>query len=238
MKTLISRLEHDSHLAIEWFESNYMKLNQGKCHLLVSGYKHENTWARIAEVKVWDSSKQTLLGVVIDKDFSFNEYVSSLCKKAGRKLSVLSRLSNLMSFQQRRLLMKSFVEAQFGYCPLVWMFHGREINRKINHIHERSLRIVYRDYNSSFKDLLQKDNSVCIHHRNIQSLAVELFKVKVNLSNRIMNDIFPTRVLNYNLRSQTDFFRNNVNTTKFGLNSLRYFASKVWSMIPIEIKTL
>ena len=108
------------------------------------------------------------IGVVIDRDLTFDEYVSSVCKKAGRKLSVLSRLSNLMSFQQRRLLLKSFVEAQFGYCPLVWMFHGREINRKINHIHERSLRIVYRDYNSSFKDLLKKDNSVCIHHRNIQ----------------------------------------------------------------------
>ena len=116
------------------------------------------------------------------------------------------------------------------------MFHGREIKRKINHIHERSLRIVYRDYNSSFKDLLKKDNSVCIHHRNIQSLAVELFKVKENLSNTIMTDIFPTRELNYNLRSQTDFLRSTVNTTKFGLNSLRHFASKVWSMIPIEIK--
>ena len=211
---------------------NYVKQNQDKCHLLVSGYKHENIWARIGEVKIWESSKQKLLGVVIDRDLNFNEYVSSLCKKAGRKLSVLSRLSNLMSFQQRRLLLKSFVEAQFGYCPLVWMFHGREINRKINHIHERSLRIVYRDYNSSFKDLLKKDNSVCIHHRNIQSLAVELFKVK----DTIMSDIFPTRVLNYNLRSQTDFLRNTVNTTKFGLNSLRHFASKVWSMIPIEIK--
>ena len=144
-------------------------------------------------------------------------------------LSVKKLAENYLFHQdyQRRLLLKSFVETQFGYCLLVWMFHGREINRKINHIHERSLRIVYRDYNSSFKDLLQKDNSVCIHHRNIQSLAVELFKVKVNLSNTIMNDIFPTRVLNYNLRSQTDFFRNNVNTTKFGLNSLRYFASKV-----------
>ena len=238
LKTLISRLEHDSHLAIEWFESNYMKLNQDKCHLLVSGYKHENIWARIGEVKIWESSKQKLLGVVIDRDLSFNEYVSSLCKKAGRKLSVLSRLSNLMSFQQRRLLMKSFVEAQFGYCPLVWMFHGREINRKINHIHERSIRIVYRDYNSSFKDLLKKDNSVCIHHRNIQSLAIELFKLKENLSNTIMRDIFPTRVLNYNLRSQTIFFGKTINTTKFGLNLLRYFASKVWSMIPIEIKTL
>ena len=136
LKTLISRLEHDSHLAIEWFESNYIKLNQDKCHLLVSGYKHENIWARIGEVKIWESSKQKLLGVVIDRDLTFNEYVSSLCKKAGSKLSVVSRLSNLMSFQQRRLLMKSFVEAQFGYCPLVWMFHGREINRKINHIHE------------------------------------------------------------------------------------------------------
>ena len=61
-----------------------------------------------------------------------------------------------MSFQQRGLLMKSFVKAQYGYCPLVWMFHGREINRKINDIHERFLRIFYRDYNSSFKGLLLK----------------------------------------------------------------------------------
>ena len=141
-----------------------------------------------------------------------------------------------MGFQQIRLLMKSFVEAQFGCYPLVWMFHDTEINRKINHMHERSRRIFYRNYNSSFKDLLKKDNSVCIHHRNIQSLAVELFKVKENLSNTIMSDIFPTRVLNYNLRSQTDFFRNKVNTTKFGLDLLRSFASKVWSMIPTEIK--
>ena len=51
-----------------------------------------------------------------------------------------------------------------------------------------------------------------------------------------MSDIFPSRVLNYNLRSQTDFLRNTVNTTKFGLNSLRHFSLKVWSMIPIEIK--
>ena len=64
-------------------------------------------------------------------------------------------------------------------------------------------------------------------------LALQLFKVKGNLSNTIMSYIFPTRVLN---RSQTDFFRNTVNATKFGLNALRYFASKVWSMIPIDIK--
>ena len=63
MKTLISRLEHYSHLAIEWFEANYMKLNQGKCHLLVSRYEQENIWARIGEVKIWENSKLKLLGI-------------------------------------------------------------------------------------------------------------------------------------------------------------------------------
>ena len=110
LKTLVCRLEHDSHLVIEWLESNYMKLNQGKCHLLDSGYKHGNIWARIGGVKIWENSKQKLLGVVIDRDLSFNGHVSSLRKKADRKLSVLSRLSNLISFQQRRLSVKLFVE--------------------------------------------------------------------------------------------------------------------------------
>ena len=63
-----------------------MELNQDKCHLLVSGYKHENIWAGNGEVKIWESLKQVLLGVVIYRDLSFNEYVSSLCKKAGKKL--------------------------------------------------------------------------------------------------------------------------------------------------------
>ena len=97
-----------------------MKLNQNKCHLLVSGYKNENIWPQIGEVKIWESSKQKFLEFVIDRDLSFNEDISALCKKTGRKLSLLSGLSSLISFQQRKLLMKLFVESQFGYCPLVW----------------------------------------------------------------------------------------------------------------------
>ena len=60
---------------------------------------------------------------------------------------------------------------------LTWMFHSRRANSKINHIHERALRIVYKGNNSSFQELLRKNKSFCVHHRNIQSLAIELFKV-------------------------------------------------------------
>ena len=117
LNSLIKRLEHDSLLAIEWFQNNNMKLNQDKCHLLVSGYKHENVWAQIGDEKIWESNKQKLLGLQIDRNLNFNEYVSLLCKKAGKKLSVLARLSNFMSIKQRRVLMKFFIESQFGYCP-------------------------------------------------------------------------------------------------------------------------
>ena len=89
--------------------------------------------------------------------------------------------------------MKAFIESQFGYCPLIWMFHSRGVNNKINHLHERSLRIVFKDNISSFEDLLKKDSSFTIYQRNIQSLAIELFKIKGNLSNNIMYDIFQTR---------------------------------------------
>ena len=79
--------------------------------------------------------------------------------------------------------MKAFIESQFGYCPLIWMFCGRNLNNRINHLHERSLRIVYNDYESSFQELLELDNSVSIHHRNIHLLVIELFKVKYGLTN-------------------------------------------------------
>ena len=70
--------------------------------------------------------------------------------------------------------MKSFIKSKFGFCRLIWMFHGRGMNNKINHLHECSLRIVCKDNNSSFKDLLKKDNSFTVHQRNIQSFDIEL----------------------------------------------------------------
>ena len=89
LNSLIKRLEHGSLLAIEWFQNNNMKFNQDKFHLLVSGYKHENVWAQIGDEIIWESNKQMLLGLQIHWNLNFNEYVSPLCKKAGKKLKII-----------------------------------------------------------------------------------------------------------------------------------------------------
>ena len=96
-----------------------------------------------------------------------------------------------MNLEKRRNLMKAFVQSQFSYCPLIWMLHSRKLNNRINRIHERSLRIVYQDVNSSFEELLLKDNSFTVHIRNIQLLAIELYKVKNDMSPEFMTEVFP-----------------------------------------------
>ena len=133
-------------------------------------------------------------------------------------------------------LIESFYWIVVSYCPLIWIFCQRSSNTRINHLHERALRIVFNDNESTFEDLLQKDNSVSIHRKNIRLLCIELYKVKNNLSTHLMSEIFNLRNIDYNLRSQTDFKQGPVNTVNYGLKSLRYLAPKIWDIIPLKLR--
>ena len=104
------------------------------------------------------------------------------------------------------------------------MSHSSRVNSKINQLQKRSLKIVYNSYITSFEDLQKKDNSFKNRHKNIQSLARELFKVEKGIANSILYDIFPLRSIDYYLRSQIYFSVSSANINHFGLNSVQYFA--------------
>ena len=103
---------------------------------------------------------------------------------------VLARVTPYVCILKRKLLMKAFFQAQFSYCPLAWMCHSRWLNNKINRQYERCLRIVHKDKSLSFADLLAKDGSVTIHTRNLKVLATEMFKVHINMSTVLIQDLF------------------------------------------------
>ena len=119
-----------------------------------------------------------------------DEHIKCICKQASSKLYALARISHYLNDHKKRILMKTFIISQFNYCPIIWMYCQRKSNNLINRVHERALRIAYSDYLSDFKTLLEKDNSVTIHQRNIQSLSVEVYKSLNNLNPDFMKEFF------------------------------------------------
>ena len=89
--------------------------------------------------------------------------------------------------------------SQFGYCTLVWMNHSRTFNKRINRLHKRALSLVHNNFSSSFSELLEKNKSVTINHRNLQTLACEIFEVKQNMAPEILTEIFPQNESSYSL---------------------------------------
>ena len=141
-----------------------------------------------------------------------------------------------MSFGRHRPLMKVFIEYQFNYCPLIAMFHSRIMSNKINRIHERGWRLVYSDYVSSFDELLKKDRSFSIHHWNIQSLAIEIYKFCHGLSPSNMKNVLLhlDTSIPYNLSSQSELYRWNSITVKYERETISYLARS--SLVPSVIK--
>ena len=236
LEELLHNLEYDTQSAIIWFENNFMKLNQDKCHFMITGNIIEHLFARVGDEIIWESTEEKLLGVTIDKNLNFNTHLSILCKKASQKVTVLARIVKLLPFHKRRIILKTFIESQFSYCPLVWMFCSKYMNDKINHIHERGLRLIYNDYTTSFNELLKKDKSISIHHRNIHNVAIEMYKAKNELSPPFMKEIFDM-ICGPSTRKANTFSRPKVNTVFKGDNSLRIFGPIVWNnMLPENLK--
>ena len=253
LKEVMIDVEHDCSLLVEWFRDNYLTLNADKCHLLVSGYKCEAMYASVGDALLWEENSVKLLGLIIDSELTFNNYVQMICKKASQKLTAIVRLANIISEKKRKVLLKTFFESQFSYCPLLWMFCSRKLNNKINRLHERALRIAYADYVSSFEELLAKDDSVTIHQRNLKVLAVEMYKISQGISPKFMNDLVEEFDTKYHTRSRYGveldeggnvkclnkklYYRpQKSNTSSFGLESFRWLGPKIWELIPDDLK--
>ena len=127
-KPVVQESEVLSSILFTWLRNNYMKANTDKGHLLLSG--NSNLTANIDGNVIDSEGNQVLLGKAIDSTLSFNKHINNLCKKASAKLNALARIAGYMDFPKRRFIMKAFITSQFGYCPLIWMFHSRALNNK------------------------------------------------------------------------------------------------------------
>jgi hypothetical protein len=232
---VISLLEEKSRVLFAWFEKNQMKANPEKCHLLLS--TDDNMEINIDNVKIANSHCEKLLGIKIDRRLTFKNQIEDICRKASGKLHALSRVTPYMDLPKKRLILNAFFKSQFNYCPLVWMFHSRSMNNKINRLHERCLRIIYNDKSSSFNELLERDNSISVHEQSIRSLAIEMFKVVKGIASKLFSEIFGYREnMRYNFRNDSIFTLPPKRTVHYGTESIAFLGPKIWEIIPRELK--
>ena len=231
---LLKTLETETSLVLNWFRINEMKSNDDKCHLFV--VNHDVTSIKLGNETLKSADAVDLLGIKIDNKLNFHEHVSKLCKKGNQKLHALARISKYLSSDKLKIIMKTFIQSQFNYCPLTWMFHNRTLNNKIHKLHERALRIVYKNDNLTFQEMLDKDNSVTIHDKNLQRLAIEMYKVKNHLSPLPMQELFIDKENIHDLRKKRSWEVPKVRTVYYGTETIRYRGPKTWELLPNDIR--
>ena len=177
-----------------------MVLNPGKCYFMLFGVKENEQFDLIwNDITLKHSSHENILGVTIDNELSFDEHINNTCKTANKILNTLSRINHYMKQNQKEILLTSFIISHISYCPLIWMFCSKKFTKKINAVHERSLRIILNDNGSPYFLLLEEAHQITFHQRCINSLMIKVYKNLNGHSPDIMNDNFKLRENMYNL---------------------------------------
>ena len=237
IKEVVASLEEVSEVVFQWFRDNQFLGNASKCHVLLSTDKQVHV--KIGTAQIENTQNEKLLRITIDYKLSFDKHIQQICSRVSAKLKALARIAPFMNITKRKILMNTFFNAQFSYCPLTWMFHSRKLSNKINKLHERCLRIVYNNNTSTFEELLEGDNSISVHFRNMQALAIGLYKVVNGFSPDIMKDVFPLNANSfYNTRNKRTFHSRHIRTVHFGSEMLSHLAPKIWELVPEKIKKL
>ena len=215
-----------------------MVLNSKKCHFMCIGKDRENETFTFKDVCYKSSKEEVILGITIDNKLSFGSHIRKMCKKSGQKLNALSRITTFLNKDKKSIIFNAMIKSKFSYCPIIWMFSSQRSNNLINKVHERSLRLITNDENSSFETLLQNINDITVHQRNLQILMTEVYKIIKGEAPAIMKNSFIFRENIHNIRNFQFIANENKNTVRYGLDTMCYRTPSLWASLPEEYKHL
>lgn len=152
-----------------------------------------------------------------------------ICKKAARQLNALARISNYLDISARRAIYNCFVASNFNYCPLVWHFCGLTNSNKIEKIQERCLRIIYKDYTSSYHELIAMAGTTTLIISRLRTLLFEVYKSINRLNPACIHDLFQVKPVKYSMRNPVKMLQPLKRTTAFGLRTISYTGAKLWN---------
>ena len=230
LNCIFTNLQIDCKNAIDWFTVNGMKANPSKFQFMViSSERIEQKCLDIGNgITLQSEPSVKVLGVTIDDRLQFSEHISACCSKAARQLNALSRISRQINLKSKSIIYNSFIASNFNYCPLVWHFCGTANSNKIEKLQERSLRILYNDFDSPIQNLIDKSGQGTLLSNRMKYFILEVFKSIRKLNAPCLHDLFVHNEVPYNLR--TPKLEQTIRrTTNYGLRTFSYLGSKLWN---------
>ena len=235
LEIVFRNLESDLNNVLAWFNFNSLKANLGKFQFTVLGTKEADSFVlNIRKNKIESSTEVTLVGVKIDKQLKFKSQIEELCRKTTYKLHALHRIKKYLTVEKAWLLANAFINSQFTYAPLIWMFAGKLSIAKICKIHFRTLQIVYNNYDKSYHDLLNFSNNVSIHQKHLRFLTIGVYNSRMNINPEFMWEFFNKNPVQYNLRKR-DSLSPTCHILLYGINSLAFRESLLWNRPPSNV---
>jgi len=189
----------------------------------------------VGSTEITSATTIKLLGVFIDSDFSFDSHVSHLCKKAAKQVNALGRISSYLSTNCKMKILQAFIISNFTYCSLVYHLCGARNERKLEKLQERALRAVFGDYLSSYDSLLERAEFCLLHTARCRRVAEHVFRALHSLSPLFPNNYYVIKETKYNFRKKFIVMLPEFYTMRFGRNSLRYQAGKLWNALPSNV---
>ena len=231
-------LQYDMKVILQWFRINSMKANPGKFQFMLLGKNRREKYVLdINGILVKESDSVTLLGVTIDNKLRFKQHISKISRSAFYKLRALRRIRNFLTVEKSHILAKAFINSQFNYAALIWMFSGKRNLAKINRIHSRTLKIVFNSFDKSYEELLELSGETTIHQKHLRFLAIEVFKSLMALNPKFMWPFFKLKPIKYDLRKGDVLNLPSAKSMTYGVNSLIFRGSLLWNTLPKSLKT-
>ena len=207
-------LNSDLSNVMDWFKINSLKANPGKFQFMVLGVNKNDCFNLNVTGKVIPSSSEVkLLRFAIDYELKFKKHINELCRKASYKNHALQRIRRYLSVDEARLFANAFIDRQFNYVPLIWMFAGK-----------------------SYDELLELNKDLSIHQRYFHYLSTEVFKSIMHLNPQFMWSYFEEKPMPYNLGDGNKLVLPITKSLRFGINSLRFRGSLLWNNLPVSVK--
>ena len=201
------------------------------------GYKDERSFnIHINNVQFKNSNKVTLLGIIIDKNLTFKTHFSERCRRASYKLHSLLRIRKYLIVEKAKLLENAFINSQFNYAPLIWMFANKYLIDKILKIHKRTLQIVYGVYDESYENLLNRSDDISLRQNHLRCFTIEVYKSLSKLNPGFMWSFFERNHTPYNLQRGNLLLLPPAKFIRYGVNSLAFRGSLLWDNLPPQVK--